>query len=369
MKGKQDAFGVALRQLAVAARTGGQVIEIEGLLRSLERSKEWRYSRHRQEDVAEVLCNVVKLSPLLGSLLNVEVRQWLKCLQCTEPARGLDEPPGPAVVKVYMPVGKHTGMDLDLQQLLQETPQTRSCLCDCPSCGGMKLHDRADKFCSLPDMVIVQVVRFEVDERTSAIRKLGQPVRVPAKLDIGALVSEDTRSILEAGQLQYSLISFIEHEGLTPSSGHYVTYSPTAQGEWIRYSDEIVERAGALKEMRPYLVFYAKPPVLPVAAVKPAMNAVSAGAENASHQQRPQPPPPPPALRSPLGLRSAAGDHASVNPDTPGQPPKKLRTKKVRVPFPLQRCPSWVHAVRSCSCHPYIGQRTALLKAHLLSRS
>lgn len=129
----------------------------------------------------------------------------------------------------------------------------------CEACGAtsasMSKHLEAS-----PQVLVLHLKRFVPNMQLRSYEKRSERTRIPLQLDLSACGVQCHTPPSSHRPARYELRAAIAHEGSTPNSGHYVTYSLAAEGRWRVYDDAAVrEVSGSVEDQLAcgaYLLFY-----------------------------------------------------------------------------------------------------------------
>ncbi|GAA5932515.1 UBP-type zinc finger domain-containing protein [Sporobolomyces koalae] len=137
---------------------------------------------------------------------------------------------------------------------------------DCQACGNPpEPASKRLSITTLPQILCIQLKRFEHTSLTSGGTKIDSFVQYPLELDMTPYLSSAldypallTNNKLPKDEYRYNLLSVVAHEG-SLSQGHYTTYV-RGTDDFFHIDDEKVRRAG-LKEVlgsKAYLLVYSR---------------------------------------------------------------------------------------------------------------
>ena len=170
--------------------------------------------------------------------LNLCLKVTRTCSNCARVTQGCDE--------------NHICMSLPLAATLQESLQsyltsTVDMRCDASEggCGVMCEHLwRREPTEKMPRYLLLHLTRFQWFPNPT---KLGSPVRIPHRIDLGNAV--------------YTLKGFLVHTG-SLSRGHYVSYVRTCGAKWFLCNDHTIKAVKPIAMLRhlpgAYMVLYSK---------------------------------------------------------------------------------------------------------------
>ena len=136
----------------------------------------------------------------------------------------------------------------NIEDAVNEEKETEKIQCYCEKCGENNPSHKTMKIKELPEMLIVQIRRFDLVRHGLYIKNPKEvPIPHTLKVDNG-----------ESGRNQYELVSFINHTGTT-EGGHYTACCKDSVGEsWYLFDDSKVEQITRLdkREKGAYILFY-----------------------------------------------------------------------------------------------------------------
>uniref|UniRef100_A0A8C5MLT8 USP domain-containing protein n=1 Tax=Leptobrachium leishanense TaxID=445787 RepID=A0A8C5MLT8_9ANUR len=105
----------------------------------------------------------------------------------------------------------------------------------CSICGSLQNAEKTMRIVEEPEYLTLTLMRFSYGRTLGAIRKLFDPVFIPATL----LLPVETSSSLGRA-VHYIISSVVVHSGATANSGHYYTYAPPGRMNWFEFNDSSV---------------------------------------------------------------------------------------------------------------------------------
>lgn len=115
---------------------------------------------------------------------------------------------------------------------------------------GQPTISKKNTFISYPKSLIIGLKRFDFDPIEMNAIKLLDIVEYPDVLVLKRCIDEKP--------LQYQLCAIVEHIGKNPNGGHYICYSRTFDGRWLKFDDDrvtTIENEGHL-ELQAYMLLY-----------------------------------------------------------------------------------------------------------------
>ena len=243
------ALAAELTKLRSASTCGKSIVKLGNAVRS-------GLDKGMQHDSQEVLGKMLLCAEDHGdsafsSLFQGSVKLELKCRKCgarktaQEGATGtLTVPVIPVVDGRVMPVDACLGMSFPEKDVVDY-----KCECKHVKTGPQNVdHDASRTWAKHPQVLCVQVMRFELD------RKLGPDD------GLGLLGSTS----LSLGGKKYQLRCVVQHIGADIEEGHYVCHAKIrcgggdiSDGTWWLFNDASVALGSAAEALRePYLMFY-----------------------------------------------------------------------------------------------------------------
>lgn len=86
-------------------------------------------------------------------------------------------------------------------------------------------------------MLFFQLIRFEYDPAKDLNVKITSRFQYHEELDLNVFVNDSAKDY------SYSLFSVLVHSGEGSSSGHYYAFIRPKMGKWLKFNDDIVEKA------------------------------------------------------------------------------------------------------------------------------
>jgi ubiquitin carboxyl-terminal hydrolase 7 len=107
---------------------------------------------------------------------------------------------------------------------------------------GKQKAKKGIKFLKCPNILILQLKRFEYNQKKEAMVKINEYFEFYEELNLEKYMYK-TNQLQDSNENLYSLHSVVVHKG-SPNSGHYYAYiKPTIKDDWIQFNDEIVKPA------------------------------------------------------------------------------------------------------------------------------
>ena len=107
---------------------------------------------------------------------------------------------------------------------------------------GKQKAKKGIKFLKYPNILILQLKRFEYNQKREAMVKINEYFEFYEELNLEKYMYK-TNQLQDSNENLYSLHSVVVHKG-SPNSGHYYAYiKPTIKDDWIQFNDEIVKPA------------------------------------------------------------------------------------------------------------------------------
>ncbi|KAJ3196812.1 hypothetical protein HDU82_001649 [Entophlyctis luteolus] len=155
-----------------------------------------------------------------------------KCLTC-ETATNRDE----AFLDLSVDISQHSSISTCLRNF-----STSETLCAkdkfyCENCKSLQEAEKRMKIKSLPNILAVHLKRFKYVEQLQRFVKLNYRVVFPFELKLF-----NTSDDAEDPDRLYALSSVIVHLGIGPHMGHYISLVKSADGGWVLFDDDVVER-------------------------------------------------------------------------------------------------------------------------------
>jgi len=112
---------------------------------------------------------------------------------------------------------------------------------ECDSCGGKHTHTKFPRLQSLPYILTIQLMRFDLDYNTFQRVKLNDPMRFERTMDLKKYRKADKREEGEGEEeAVYELAAIFMHTG-SAHSGHYFVYgkdfSSVEEDRWVNLND------------------------------------------------------------------------------------------------------------------------------------
>ncbi|KAK1984311.1 ubiquitin carboxyl-terminal hydrolase [Colletotrichum cereale] len=153
---------------------------------------------------------------------------------------------------------------LTLQECLdEEYVKSDKCEYRCHNCSSMQQAKRATSIKRLPNVLAIQLKRFEYKQgrHDRAPSKIDTIVNFPLQLNMLPYTTRgrgaDPKDAFELGRsCTYDLLSVVVHVGEI-DTGHYVSYCRVGD-QWFKFNDHKVEMASKsdVLSAQPYLLFY-----------------------------------------------------------------------------------------------------------------
>jgi len=227
------------------------------------------YNSITQHDAGEGINMFLQLSS--ASRLYTSTRFIIdNALLCEETNLTTPHPTPLNIILLFFPI-KQSDKDvsiksvenISLQSLLDDylQPQAFSnANAQCDSCG--KNHDRLQTtvFRKLPNIFIIQLMRFGYDIPKKTPIKYMTTVQLPDSIDL-----DEVPQFGAPQKHKYDLHAVIVHNGITADSGHYATFVRTTAKKWVVYNDSAAAQSIQKNEnvfssayWTPYILFYKK---------------------------------------------------------------------------------------------------------------
>jgi len=125
---------------------------------------------------------------------------------------------------------------------------------NCEICQCKQNAHRQTIFKELPDVLMIQLLRFDMNKTTFKRFKLSNDIFISSKLDMKQFAT------MQNEKSNYELYGMISHAG-TASSGHYIAFIKNFFGTWFKYDDDHVSLLQYPSqifsgEFQPYILFY-----------------------------------------------------------------------------------------------------------------
>ena len=132
------------------------------------------------------------------------------------------------------------------------------CRCDVPGCQHSRT--KCEAVCTLPPLLVVQVLRSRFNRATLKMEKVTAELDIPEVLDLAPICDSALAAALcVPQQSKYLLRGMCHHDGSDATGGHYwATCRGGSDGVWRRYDDAEVADAAcpAGRDATGYLLFY-----------------------------------------------------------------------------------------------------------------
>jgi len=108
---------------------------------------------------------------------------------------------------------------------------------------GKQKAKKGIKFLKCPNILILQLKRFEYNQKREAMVKINEYFEFYEDINLENYMYNKTNQVYDPNENLFSLHSVVVHKG-SPNSGHYYAYiKPTIEDNWIQFNDEIVKPA------------------------------------------------------------------------------------------------------------------------------
>ena len=189
------------------------------------------YKTNAQQDTGEFINYVVTNCSILRKLTESSVLVKYKCLSCQKTVN--DE------LTRYIVFENLSGGSI--LKIFSNTERTFPIFLNhCTDCKMETHHERTEKLLMLPDVLVVNLERFQRTRSNRASSKNCKNV--------------EPSIVLSVNETEYSLTSVITHYGVSANKGHYINTLYQNQN-WIDCDDEVVQSADDVPRMG-YLFFY-----------------------------------------------------------------------------------------------------------------
>ena len=184
----------------------------------------------KQQDVAEYIQTILTNCNVLDSLSQIIVRMNITCQICKETSSTDDK----------RNILYETLSENSIAKIIPGIERTfPTFLAKCTKCKTKTNHERYEKLLMLPDVLVVNLQRFQKNRYNRFISKNCQDL--------------DPSIILTLDESLYSLNTVITHYGKV-NKGHYIS-TLYRDGQWIECDDSSVETKNTVP-MQGYLFFY-----------------------------------------------------------------------------------------------------------------
>lgn len=89
----------------------------------------------------------------------------------------------------------------------------------CYTCNSKQDAKRSIALCELPEVLNIQLLRFEYDMKTGKKKKLKTNIRCPKVLDMKPFITEQVQEVPV-----YELTGILIHKGISANGGHYIAH-------------------------------------------------------------------------------------------------------------------------------------------------
>ncbi|KAG4428141.1 hypothetical protein IFR05_016374 [Cadophora sp. M221] len=141
----------------------------------------------------------------------------------------------------------------------------------CHSCQKRVDGRRSTEFSHFPELLSVQLKRFEYSMKVGGYAKNRKDVQIPSILDLTKFQSTESTYLSpgRSGKVEYELTAVVSHAGAL-IGGHYICHSVGADGQWYKYDDSSVTKSSVAMACKnsgpanraytftPYLMYYRK---------------------------------------------------------------------------------------------------------------
>jgi len=132
----------------------------------------------------------------------------------------------------------HSTIEECLAQYVKEEHLTGPNQYMCSNCGKKQDAKRSISLCEFPEVLNVQLLRFEYDMQTGKKKKLKTNIKSPKVLDMKPFITEQVSDIPT-----YELSGILIHKGISAYGGHYVAHlRDEIANQWWIYDDTVVKQ-------------------------------------------------------------------------------------------------------------------------------
>ena len=175
-----------------------------------------------------------------------------KCSECNKVVFFFDETPG---LKLNFKKNMRN-YNIDLKQLINDNFETSNDInssISCERCGGFKFKIKT-RIARLPKILIILLQKTNEND----LQKLPFLVNFENELDLKTIVKSTL--IYKEGETNYSFFAINNHNGSTPSSGHYFSQIYIKYfDKWFSFNDTSVSISGMpIPSLDNYALFYKK---------------------------------------------------------------------------------------------------------------
>jgi len=189
-----------------------------------------------------------KETNMLSKVFGGYLQSTVTCATCKHVSRTFDP-----FLDLSLEVKNVDSIDKALKLFTQPEKLAKANKYRCENCH--KLTDAAKQFTIFkpPNVLTIQLKRFQVNPFTDQSSKLQKPVEFKENLDLRPFLSRPSNQ-----STSYRLYAVLVHEGSTCHSGHYHCFVKNSIGVWYSMNDDFVNQAslGTVLKQRAYILFY-----------------------------------------------------------------------------------------------------------------